>query len=242
MRKVFLSTILLFSTLVYGQTDLDMTIVKEVTILVNQANSAKSAEEVDEIIEKISAIVEKSNDPEVVKMGAEVLKVLGDLSDDKKMQVKTKEISSIDKSLLKGLLVKKDRFKDRTFIKPKYRGEISLYISKNDKTETMQLRYRTFYKGSNWLFHDRVIVLCDEDKYTFSVGESERDVTTSATVMEWTDNKASASEIEIFRKIAKANNVELRFSGSQGVDDKKLKKYWKKSLLKILDVYDALKE
>ncbi len=237
MKKILIIAVLLFSVVAYGQKDSALDKIVEIS---EKVQTAKTPEERAVFIEELKSVLETTDSKVVKGAGTKLLKALEELSAQESLMVQAKKLNEVDKKLSRGLLKKKDKFKGLTFIKSQWRGEIYPYICLSDEG-TMCLRFVTMYRGKDWVFYDKVIVLCDGEKIEFAVEDTDRKVNSSAGVSERADNLADKKMIELLRKIAKAESVELRFSGKY-VADRKLKRTYKKNIKKVLDLYDALKK
>lgn len=122
-------------------------------------------------------------------------------------------------------------------------NRFGLYLVQPD-SGAPYLRFRWMYHGDDWLFIDRLMVKIDalppvDAKFGhFSV---ERD-NGGGNVWEWKDEAIEhEAHLQLFRRIADAKKVVLRFEGRQYYKDRTLTAGERQAIKRVLSAWDALK-
>lgn len=129
-----------------------------------------------------------------------------------------------------------DEFEDYTWIKhntsPNYTNcnTIYLYFKKNADGRFKNLRLRIQYEADDWLFINRVVFNCDGENFIYLPLDMQSDLG-HGRIWEWSDDLViTKHDTEIVYKIAKANQVKVKFKGSKyyatrTMDDEELRAF-----------------
>lgn len=114
---------------------------------------------------------------------------------------------------LSNLSLKFDDFEQIWWVKPKSHSEMSLYPYFGKDKESKWLRFTAKYKGSDWIFFEKISIISAEDRYdnTFKRFDVSRD-NGGGKVWEWIDISATSKEISILETLSR-NPGKIRFSG-----------------------------
>ena len=152
------------------------------------------------------------------------------------------DVDFSDKKKFKEYRIEKDKFKNATFIYTKgyYNPpDFNSYIVLNEGK--INLRLVTYYRGSGWLFMDKVIVLINDEKIEFNLSDPKRDIG-SPYVNESADNIVDENMMKFMRAASvPESKVEVRLQGEKYIDFK-LSKNTKEKFSKILALYDEIKK
>jgi hypothetical protein len=122
-----------------------------------------------------------------------------------------------------------DKFTGRTFYQHRVADNVfpdtaKIYYSVNGQGVVGDLRLKFTYMGKEWIFAKQVIALIDGDRFLFTPSEWQRQVGGLKGVIESADFSLSGTSLEAVRKMARAEKVELQFSGDQRTWEQELKK------------------
>lgn len=157
-------------------------------------------------------------------------------------QTLSKNLSSLSKDDLKGFRVEHDDFKKTTFISKKgwgFQDWYAPYLSINKGN--LQLRWVLKYRGSGWLFMDKVSIIVNGQTYSFPI-DPFRDVISGSEVSEIADIIANDYIINILREISKTETmVKFRFEGKNS-RDYVLAVNGANKIGEVITLYDKLKK
>lgn len=150
--------------------------------------------------------------------------------------------------LLDGFRKQEDEFNGVTFYShpssPRYRNRNGIYcyfgISDNQPA-TSQLRFAVQYYADDWLFVDSYIFLIDGERVPYTPGNVETDHS-GGKIWEYSDEPVTSSMMTMLKEIAAANEVKIRFNGSQYYKDKTLTSDQKSAIGEVIKVYELLAE
>lgn len=156
---------------------------------------------------------------------------------------RAKNLNELSESDLKGFNVEYDPFKKTNFIyfKSAWTDKFYPYIALSD-AGFVSLRLVTRYRGSSWVFYDKVQIIIDNQVYTIEV-EPKRDLYTGSgyTVQERSDNSVDPETLNILKKIGEATEkLKIRFSGEK---ERNTVLYAKEAEItkRILELFEKLK-
>lgn len=151
------------------------------------------------------------------------------------------DISKIDLKSKKEFKIREDKFQQVTFIKPKQSTNDFYPYLVIDKG-IMYMRLVTNYSGNGWIFMEKAIILIDGEKFTYNLGNTDREVNSGGSVSESSDVVVDVQTMDILRKIANSKDlVEIRLTGDKYRD----RTFSKKEILKIqnaLNLYDEFEQ
>ncbi|SFI37780.1 hypothetical protein [Albimonas pacifica] len=101
------------------------------------------------------------------------------------------------------------------------------------------LEMRTVYAGRSWLFVDQVKVSHGGTTDTLAFGWFERQQ--GAAAYEWRDERPDPGQVEILRRLARADDAILRFQGMQEGRDEPFPRADRAALADMLEAWDALR-
>lgn len=131
-------------------------------------------------------------------------------------------ISEIPKETLKGFNVDYDKFQKTNFIKAKsgWTDDFYPYISLSDDG-TMSLRMVISYRGSRWIFFDKIHLIIDGEDYSYFFTDTNRDVISGSLVKEWVDIRVDEEMFGILQAVSSSKTkIDIRFSGEKSSDGK----------------------
>ena len=147
-----------------------------------------------------------------------------------------------NKKKFKDYRIENDKFQNATFIYAKgfYNPpDFNSYIVVSDGAASMRLK--TYYRGSGWIFMNRVIALVDGEKFEFMVDNPQRKLG-YPKVDEESTTFVDENILKFMRAAADPNSeVEVRLQGEKYTDFK-LSKMTKEKFAKILTLYDEIKK
>lgn len=236
MKKITLLFMLLFSSIIYSQEkdNYNRLLFNEV-----KKNKAVTEEVRDFLIDTYSGILTKTKDED---LKTEINDEIKSLNSIKFSSTPARDLSTIDRKILKKYRVIKDDFNKSTTIYDKSYSDgfanLSIYISPKNK---MSLRLSTKYHGTDWIFFKYYSVLCGNDKFEFTFPETDRDVKLG-NVYESGIIILDFEEINSIRKILNyQGDIKVRFTGDKYADFN-LPKVQINRMIDILNLYDLLKE
>lgn len=159
------------------------------------------------------------------------------VAEENRIKVKARQDAAIAK-----LAKKTDKFEgitwyyDKTTPKSNNANNMNLYFGKKDGH--CWLRYQICYAGEDWLFIDSYKVMIDGQSYDIVPNKVERD--NYSTVWEWCDENVTPSEFELFKKIASAKDVKLRYIGNQYRHDRTVTQKEKTAIKNVLIAFEGM--
>lgn len=143
------------------------------------------------------------------------------------------------KSLLKGLTVNKDEFKQVTFYKnynnSYYSNAVFVYLVEDKKGE-INGRFKIEYSSDDWLFINNYTFLCDGEVYNYS---PENDIVrdnSGGEIYEYSDQVYSPQINKIVKAIISSKVAKLRCNGDKYYDDRLITKSEKQKLKKMFEI------
>lgn len=221
MKKVFITgMLLLVGLLCFSQeksADFYKTLLKEIKKLpvINSTGRNYMIKELEKELPDIndSLIIVQYND------------YINELRNRKFIETKAKSILSLSRMDLKGFKVKEDKFKKATFINPlgsmtTGKDPLEIYIV-IDENNYLNKRLRIRYSGKDWVFMDRILLLINDEVYTYFLSEKpDRDVS-GGYVYETSDELLSGKLEEIIDKVINSDgSISIRFQGDNYTDEK----------------------
>lgn len=163
--------------------------------------------------------------------------------DDRQAAVRAKA-EATRLAAVKKLIRNVDKVEGVTYLQsrnqPKYlnsRTSVYLYIGTRESGQSW-LRMKVQYAASDWLFVQDMVVGMEGTKVDFISGPFERD--NNSKIWEWVDVEPSPMQIALLRKMAKLDDVTLRFVGQQYHKDVALSSKDKQGLREVLAAWDVL--
>lgn len=248
MKKLFTFLMLMICFSVFAQES--STNEKDALnrVMFNSVNklftNIKSDEERELWLSELTKIEEKTKDKELI----EQVKIKKD-SIAKLNLPKTsfdfQDISTLNPKENKEYEFDFDKFKGRYFVHPKnaWRTDFILdpYISYKNGKALIFLNIRYF--GSNWVFHDKVKFIVNNNVIDFPISKPETKVLSAGKVKEYSSNLLSSEEIEILRQIANSEqDVDIRFESDTKASDNKINKKTRNHIKLLLDFFDKYKK
>ncbi len=150
------------------------------------------------------------------------------------------DINKVPKKVLKKFRVKEDKFDDVTRLTHYWGDDMAFEIRFTLKNGMVLPILHTRYWGNSWAFLDSVTLMCDGQKYEYTVDDGNRDVLDSGQIKEHYSQMMDEEMLSFFRKISISEEVvDVRYKGSKGYDDRKLSKTIKEILRDAFAVLDA---
>jgi len=152
---------------------------------------------------------------------------------------KSKDVSTLTKSELKGFTIENDKFNNIIFIKPYqnlFGNRFGSYIVIKDGL--LSMRFYAEYRSSDWIFFNRIIVLTGDKKYEYQDTETRRDVT--GGVEEVSDVTVDDYLMSMLIDISKYKKAEVRFQGKDYYADREMSKREVQNITNILQIYNKL--
>ena len=103
------------------------------------------------------------------------------------------------------------------------------------------LRIKMMYEADTWLFVKSIKFMIDDVplEYKFGLSDVKRD-NTAGRVWEWVDLYVEPEHYALLKMIAKGKKRQMRYNGQQYYDDRTIGEAERKSIAKILDLFEAL--
>ena len=191
--------------------------------------------------EKAQDILKTTKDTNVIKMTNNYIKELNQMDFTNSKNVDLNKTSEI---YLKNFRVNTDKFSKITYITHKKNDSyprINIYIAIYDKAA--YLRLTTEYYGKDWIFMNKVTLIIDGKTYDFNVKKTKRDVSSSATVNETSDQIVTKDLMEIINALNNTNNnVDIRFEGNENVQDYVMNNKYLYTLKETITLFNSLQE
>ena len=158
-------------------------------------------------------------------------------------QNQAKEINTLSKEDLKGFRVEHDDFKNSTFISKKGWGLQDWYAPYiSIKNGELFLHWVLKYRGSDWIFMDKVSIIANGETYSFPLNDVSRDVLSGSSVSEEQDVHVDYYVMNVLREISKTEKmVKFRFEGKYS-RDYVLTVNGAKKIGEVITLYDKLKK
>ena len=238
MKKILLLTMFIAAPLIYAQeTDFDKIMAFAKIIMYNENIIVKEKAFAD-----FKNLKNQTKEPAALVAISQMEGKLENLLNIDRVTYTANDVDFSDKKKFKEYRIEKDKFKNATFIYAKgyYNPpDFNSYIVLN--AGKINLRLVTYYRGSGWLFMDKVIVLINDEKIEFNLIDPKRDIG-SPYVNESADNLVDENILKFMRAAADPNSdVEIRLQGEKYTDFK-LSKMTKEKFSKILALYDEIKK
>lgn len=238
MRIILL--LFLISTITFSQEKNDSIDIVNLTLLraIEEMEINNGAQR-DFLISEIDKISNKSIDPEV-KLAAENL--IQKLNAKELNTDKSRPIESLTKDEKKGFNFDYDKFKKHYFIKAKsgYTDKFYPYISVSSSGDLF-MRLKVVYRGSSWVFFERIQLIIDGKDYFIPHKSESRQVVSGGSVYESVDLTVDDEILEILKAVANAKSpIDIRFSGEKS-SDKTISLKEAEITKRVLDYYEFLK-
>lgn len=164
-----------------------------------------------------------------------------------------------DKSIAKKfkLQPKEDKQKGITTFMPKGssgRSRIVLYILKNDRDNSYNLRLRIAYFAEEMLFIKQYVITADDKEYILPMREMTRQVDLQKMslpgvyydqegggICEYYDVALLPQEIETLRQVSTTKSAKMEYVGTKGNQKVSIHKDEIKDIKRIFDAFDAFK-
>lgn len=193
----------------------------------------------DLLITKIETIKKETKDSLLV---VDCDKYITTLNAIKFPEVKKGSLSNASPETLKNFYVNTDKFNDITIIsskKNKYWNRLSCFIRIFGKDAYLLLS--TKYAGSSWIFIENVTILNGNEKLFYTIQNTDRNVSSNASVTEESTKIVDDNLFDIINKISNSETeLDVRFQGSKGDKDFKLTLKEIVEIKKTLDLYNEI--
>lgn len=113
------------------------------------------------------------------------------------------------------------------------------YIIYKNKEGTLVNQY--YYKATNWLFINKILVKYDSDflsKEKLSINQDNDSMNT----WEWHANFASKDDLMMLKGVADSNNAVVRFYGKNYYSDREVTDFHKRQISSILEIHEILNQ
>lgn len=240
MRKLLfvITTMFCSSTLFSQSVNEDVAKLGKLTdvLKVNTVDSSK----LDSVRTEAQKIYQTTTSIQIKQFAKKIMSMASDIKNVNATAKPMKmPFENLEKDFKKKFSLDIDKFKNIGFIEVKnisYPFEPYLSVKEN----IVRLRLKSKYKGSDWVFFDRVIFLINGKNYEYKVDDTDTKVLSAYSVMEKSDISVDENVLDILRLIANTEEkIEYRFEGKKHSDDK-LSKQNKESIKLILELYDKL--
>lgn len=203
-------------------------------------NSSKQSVK-DSVLVEIKKITENSQFEEIKRLGNISITELQQLNNLTKELVYSRPISELSQEDLKGFKVKEDKFRKVTFIHHKLEGRNYPYLAIS-ADNLLSMRIVMNYYGSNWIFFDKIIFLCNDETFEVKDLDVDRKIRGTNSVYETADFRVDNSLYSFFYKAFESGkDIEYQLSGKYSSDGK-LKSSEIKVLLSVFYLYRKLKK
>lgn len=196
---------------------------------------------IDSILVEMKKITENSQFEETKRLGNLSITKLQQLNNLTKEIVHSRPLSELSEDDLKGFKVKEDRFKKVTFIHHKLEGRNYPYLVIT-ADNLLSMRIVMNYSGSNWIFFDKIIFLCNDETFEVKDLDVDRTIGGPNSVYETADFRVDNSLYSFFYKAFESRkDIEYQLSGKYSYNGK-LKSSEIKVLLSVFYLYSKLKK
>ena len=156
---------------------------------------------------------------------------------------KTTEYKTEENETKSNIVEEYDEFKKTSFIKNKKienQVPVDIYIGKNEETKWLRIRFR--YRGSDWIFFDKITIINSEGatiSWNINTFDKNTDVLSNGSVYESIDLQLSDSKKEELYSLLQGDGVKIRLSGKY-YSDYNIKTDYASALLEVLNTYNEL--
>jgi hypothetical protein len=112
------------------------------------------------------------------------------------------------------------------------------FSSENDMVGNLRLFTR--YKGSNWIFYNKISFLIDDVNYEYIPIDKNTQVISGNGISEWSDNSITFKDKKLISALYNAKKVEIKYSGDNRYDTRVMKSKEIEFFKKSIDFYNAL--
>ncbi|MFC4688661.1 hypothetical protein ACFO4P_17095 [Epilithonimonas pallida] len=239
MKKILLMGAIGLSVFSFAQEKASL---KQIYSLADDLKKSGSIYQQDSIISEMKKVRDNLGDFDK-GLANTFINVSEQLINTKKLGVRSKDLSELSKSELKGFKIDEDKFKHTIFITNRWGFSIPViqpYIAINDGNAF--LRVKTQYNGFSWIFMDRVQLIIDGKDYFYEIPNTERNVLSGGKVKESSDYIADEKQIEILKAIVNSKDkISVRLSG-QKYYDTIIDSGTKTKFKELLELFDKLKK
>lgn len=119
-------------------------------------------------------------------------------------------------------------------------NNMQLYIARSKGNE-LALRLRICYTAEDWLFINRYIFKCDNERFFYTPIDFKHD-NSAYTVAEWSDEEVKGDLMSTIFKVVSSNKVILRSEGSTYYKDRTISTKELKAMLRVYNKYTRAKK
>ena len=203
-------------------------------------NSSKQSVK-DSVLVEMKKITENSQFEETKRLGNLSITKLQQLNNLTKELVYSRPLSELSQDDLKGFKVKEDKFRKVTFIHHKLEGRDYPYLAIT-ADNLLSMRIVMKYYGSNWIFFDKIIFLCNDETFEVKDLDVDRKIGGPDSVYETADFRVDNSLYTFFYKAFQSGkDIEYQLSGKY-TSNGKLKSSEIKVFLSVFYLYSKLKK
>lgn len=203
-------------------------------------NSSKQSVK-DSVLVEMKKITENSQFEETKRLGNLSITKLQQLNNLTKELVYSIPLSELSQDDLKGFKVKEDKFRKVTFIHHKLEGRDYPYLVIT-ADNLLSMRIVMKYYGSNWIFFDKIIFLCNDETFEIKDLDVDRKIGGPDSVYETADFRVDNSLYTFFYKAFQSGkDIEYQLRGKY-TSNGKLKSSEIKVFLSVFYLYSKLKK
>lgn len=203
-------------------------------------NSSKQSVK-DSVLVEMKKITENSQFEETKRLGNLSITKLQQLNNLTKELVYSIPLSELSQDDLKGFKVKEDKFRKVTFIHHKLEGRDYPYLVIT-ADNLLSMRIVMKYYGSNWIFFDKIIFLCNDETFEIKDLDVDRKIGGTDSVYETADFRVDNSLYTFFYKAFQSGkDIEYQLRGKY-TSNGKLKSSEIKVFLSVFYLYSKLKK
>ena len=203
-------------------------------------NSSKQSVK-DSVLVEMKKITENSQFEETKRLGNLSITKLQQLNNLTKELVYSIPLSELSQDDLKGFKVKEDKFRKVTFIHHKLEGRDYPYLVIT-ADNLLSMRIVMKYYGSNWIFFDKIIFLCNNETFEIKDLDVDRKIGGPDSVYETADFRVDKSLYTFFYKdFQSGKDIEYQLRGKY-TSNGKLKSSEIKVFLSVFYLYSKLKK
>ena len=175
-------------------------------------NSSKQSVK-DSVLVEMKKITENSQFEETKRLGNISITKLQQLNNLTKELVYSIPLSELSQDDLKGFKVKEDKFRKVTFIHHKLEGRDYPYLVIT-ADNLLSMRIVMKYYGSNWIFFDKIIFLCNDETFEIKDLDVDRKIGGPDSVYETADFRVDNSLYTFFYKAFQSGkDIEYQLRG-----------------------------
>ena len=203
-------------------------------------NSSKQSVK-DSVLVEMKKITENSQFEETKRLGNLSITKLQQFNNLTKELVYSIPLSELSQDDLKGFKVKEDKFRKVTFIHHKLEGRDYPYLVIT-ADNLLSMRIVMKYYGSNWIFFDKIIFLCNDETFEIKDLDVDRKIGGPDSVYETADFRVDNSLYTFFYKAFQSGkDIEYQLRGKY-TSNGKLKSSEIKVFLSVFYLYSKLKK